>query len=90
MDIPPGFVGGAVGSGTKMKVWENTRGWPSIARAGVFGGFPAGPLPWVTFPDTVTNNEGGWAPRRLSDGSERQSNDTYLALGDNQTTVLRV
>jgi hypothetical protein len=45
-----------------MNVCENTRGWPSIVLAGVLVGFPAGPLPWVTFPETVTNSDGGCVP----------------------------
>lgn len=33
-----------------------------MERAGVSEGFPEGPLPCVTFPDTVIRSEGGCAP----------------------------
>lgn len=33
--------------------------------AGVAAGLPAGPRPCRTFPDTVTNREGGWVPANI-------------------------
>lgn len=33
---------------------------------GVLWGLPAGPLPCVTFPETVTSSDGGWAPNDSS------------------------
>ena len=82
MATSPGFVGGAFGSGTRMNVWEKTRGWPSIDLAGVFGGFPEGPRPCVTFPDTVTSSDGGCVPTKerkcVSKGTK--SSNSYEGL----------
>lgn len=45
-----------------MKVCEKTLGCPSTVFAGVLGGFPLGPRPCVTLPETITSNEGGEVP----------------------------
>ena len=80
-----------------MNVCENTRGWPSTAFRGVFAGFPVGPWPWRTVPETVMSRLGGWLPvrvRRVSEGSnlrEKQRRDgTRLGWGGNRMTALRV
>ena len=75
-----------------MKVCEKTRGWPSTQRIGVSCGLADGPRPWITFPDTVINNDGGWAPKREPCRHKGQllrlERLAYLELDGSQMTAL--
>lgn len=55
-----------------MNVCANTRGWPSTDLLGVDAGFPAGPFPCITVPDTVTSSEGGWLPMNTVSGAANE------------------